>query len=99
MHPALYVDEIASLIVSYIPLWDSPKRDTHSLAALATTCKLLSMLSLDELWSFQVGLDNLIKCMPADLWDFMWEQKFHDLRVRTLVRLLYVWHTRGSSPS
>lgn len=86
MHPALHVAEIASLIVSYIPPWDS-----HSLAALARTCKSFSTLSLDELWSIQLGLGNLIQCMPADLWDFTKETNFSNqiVCVLTLKRQLY----------
>lgn len=30
---------------------------------------MLSGASLDLLWSAQLGLANLVKCMPSDLWE------------------------------
>ncbi|KAF9818788.1 hypothetical protein IEO21_02568 [Rhodonia placenta] len=39
-----------------------------ALYALATTCTDFRDPALDLLWRKQKGLGNLIKCMPADLW-------------------------------
>ncbi|KZT70422.1 hypothetical protein DAEQUDRAFT_810600 [Daedalea quercina L-15889] len=43
--------------------------DTSGLASLARTCRGFCSPALDVLWRSQSGLRNIIKCMPADLWE------------------------------
>ncbi|KAH9913111.1 uncharacterized protein B0H18DRAFT_1126579 [Fomitopsis serialis] len=48
---------------------------SKSLAALARTCRDFCSPALDKLWQHQPGLENIVKCMPADLWEM---QPTHD---------------------
>ncbi|EIW85670.1 hypothetical protein CONPUDRAFT_142143 [Coniophora puteana RWD-64-598 SS2] len=60
MHPALLVSEILCQILSALS-------DNKDLFAVSVTCHDLSEPSLDQLWSTQLSLVPLVKCLPRDL--------------------------------
>ncbi|KAH9932319.1 uncharacterized protein B0H18DRAFT_1115985 [Fomitopsis serialis] len=43
--------------------------DKFTVASLARTCRDFCSPALDVLWRSQVGLANIVKCMPPDLWE------------------------------
>lgn len=79
MHPCLQSPEIVQLVVGN--LWDGHEPDAYapivtpmihastrtSLARLARTCRAFQSHALDALWSRQVGIENLLRCMPGSL--------------------------------
>ncbi|KAI0729896.1 hypothetical protein C8Q72DRAFT_281688 [Fomitopsis betulina] len=77
MHHCLQCPEIVRLVVA--GLWDRHEPDVYapivtsitvhastctSLARLARTCRAFQSHALDALWSHQVGIENLLHCMP-----------------------------------
>lgn len=80
MHRCLQVYELAARIAeACVPYHKNAgsitdvsrgyKPKLGALCALARTCRTLQEPAFDVLWSFQFGLQNLIKCMPEDLWE------------------------------
>ncbi|KAK7044490.1 hypothetical protein R3P38DRAFT_2690112 [Favolaschia claudopus] len=61
MHRVLCIAEIVSSISQEIP--------HDSLPSFARVCKAFSDPALDVLWSKQTGLENLLRCMPAGMWN------------------------------
>lgn len=48
--------------------------------ALARTCRTLQGPALDVIWYYQFGLQNLVKCMPEDLWEISKRENPDDRR-------------------
>ncbi|KII86337.1 hypothetical protein PLICRDRAFT_286234 [Plicaturopsis crispa FD-325 SS-3] len=71
MHPCLETFDILFLICKLLREEDDRSIEgTHpTLACLARTCRAFSELALDLIWEKQLGVQNLIKCMPPDLWE------------------------------
>ncbi|KAJ6534387.1 hypothetical protein B0H19DRAFT_1272099 [Mycena capillaripes] len=72
MHRALCIPEIVELICAqYKPYALGPiKKDAfRALSVLGRTSKMFSDPALNELWSRQESMVQLLKCMPDDLWD------------------------------
>jgi hypothetical protein len=68
MHPALQIAEIVELIcIESVDPDDD--RDLNTLYALARTASTFTHSALNGLWKFQTTLINILKCLPADLWD------------------------------
>ncbi|KAJ7135140.1 hypothetical protein C8R46DRAFT_1139540 [Mycena filopes] len=71
MHRSLVIPEIVGAVFEYL----DPTRtedalvETQALAALARTCTGFHDIALDVLWRHQTEIHNLIRCMPADLWE------------------------------
>ncbi|KAF7369308.1 Carboxylic ester hydrolase [Mycena venus] len=84
MHHALQISEIMDLIVGELAL-PSPCIQGKALAALATTCTIFHDIALDALWRHQRNILNLIRCMPADLWETVEEIRYRSTN-RTLRR-------------
>ncbi|KAJ6566295.1 hypothetical protein B0H19DRAFT_1373939 [Mycena capillaripes] len=78
MHSGLGLLEIVEMVVEQVGLYDplplggnrkiffSPR---HNLAVLARTSKVFRNPALNVLWREQHTVFNLLKCMPADLWN------------------------------
>ncbi|KAF7290770.1 hypothetical protein MIND_01317900 [Mycena indigotica] len=62
MHSVLRITELVDLVLDHI---DRP-RDLYS---VARTCKAFKELSLDHLWRTQNTLDNIVQCLPPELWE------------------------------
>jgi hypothetical protein len=65
MHACLGIPEIIGIVVSGL----DAKLDGQELAALARTSTIFHEWALDELWKHQHTIENLMQCMPADLWN------------------------------
>ncbi|KAK7036158.1 hypothetical protein R3P38DRAFT_2616831 [Favolaschia claudopus] len=76
MHRCLLIVEIVQNVCQSI---DAESNST-SLATLARTCQIFHSLALDCLWASQNGLENVLTCMPPDLFESQAEDPFHDLR-------------------
>ncbi|KAJ7171386.1 hypothetical protein C8R46DRAFT_948444, partial [Mycena filopes] len=77
MHHALEIPEILDLVVAQLAL------DRHcDLAALALTCTDTHDVALDVLWREQDTVLNLLRCMPADLWETVFVGGIATLRAR-----------------
>ncbi|KAK7039638.1 hypothetical protein R3P38DRAFT_3181404 [Favolaschia claudopus] len=61
MHRVLRIAEIVSLI--------SQEIDFSSLPSFARVCKTFTDPALDVLWSEQEDLANILRCMPAGIWN------------------------------
>ncbi|KAJ7089912.1 hypothetical protein C8R44DRAFT_957724 [Mycena epipterygia] len=66
MHHCLEIPEVVHLVFSKLTPVGAGAKD---LAALARTCTTFHDIALDALWWYQYTIVNLIRCMPADLWD------------------------------
>lgn len=72
MHRGLQILELIELICAQVgtdgvhPLSKDESRD---LSVLARTSKAFLNPALNVLWRHQDTIVNLLKCMPADLWD------------------------------
>lgn len=66
MHHCLEIPEVVHLVFSKLTPIGAGAKD---LAALARTCTTFHDIALDALWWYQYSIVNLIRCMPADLWD------------------------------
>lgn len=66
MHPCLETFDILFLIRKLLREEDDRSIEgTHpTLACLARTCRAFFELALDLIWEKQLGVQNLIKCMP-----------------------------------
>ncbi|EIW79801.1 hypothetical protein CONPUDRAFT_144949 [Coniophora puteana RWD-64-598 SS2] len=64
MHPCLCVPELITTICSAL----NTSRDSRTLVALATTCKLFAEPALDKLYSQPRSFAHLFWCLPQDLW-------------------------------
>ncbi|KAJ7141729.1 hypothetical protein C8R43DRAFT_587340 [Mycena crocata] len=73
MHHSLQVPEIIDLILSQLPSrLVGPEQSAArfaALAALARTCTTFYDPALNRLWETQSSLDNLLRCMPSDLFE------------------------------
>ena len=82
MHRCLLVDEVSHRIAeACAPDYKNPvvyrseppheKPQLRTLYALAQTCRALLDPALDVLWWYQIGVGDLVKCMPEDVqvWD------------------------------
>ncbi|KAJ7171340.1 hypothetical protein C8R46DRAFT_948407 [Mycena filopes] len=71
MHRTLLIPEIVGAVFEYLDPTRTEDSDvqTQELAALARTCTDFHDIALDALWRCQDGILNLIRCMPADLWE------------------------------
>ncbi|KAJ6566445.1 hypothetical protein B0H19DRAFT_1257661 [Mycena capillaripes] len=78
MHPALEILEIVEMIVEQVgshdalpPLgiWKRKFSARHNLSVLARTSKVFLNPALNAPWRDQNTIANLLKCMPADVWD------------------------------
>ncbi|CCM04262.1 uncharacterized protein FIBRA_06431 [Fibroporia radiculosa] len=69
MHHALLTPDIIVLIVAQFLPTEGQFTDYCSLAALARTSHAFHEAALNALWHTQIGIVNLIKCMPLDLWE------------------------------
>lgn len=63
MHPCLAIPEIVLKIVEDINC-EEVKQHQQTLAALARTCTAFHEAALDKLWSQQIGIANLMRCLP-----------------------------------
>ena len=89
MHPCLRVLEILTNIFESRECY-SPYNLILKPYSLALVCKTFSGPALDLLWRRQVGIRQLLKCCPADLWDESDEVPMKFLRVSGLVPHLEV---------
>lgn len=96
MHQALQIVEIRQMIVESMA--NEPELERNpALYALATTCTDFRDPALDLLWRKQKGLGNLIKCMPADLWQlhkcYVWNNAspYHRAEYDRLVSKAFTW--------
>ncbi|EIW79851.1 hypothetical protein CONPUDRAFT_144981 [Coniophora puteana RWD-64-598 SS2] len=64
MHSCFQVPELISMICSFL----SGPKDSATLVALASTCKILRDPALDALWHDLRSLAHLVMCLPEDLW-------------------------------
>ncbi|KAJ6616339.1 hypothetical protein B0H10DRAFT_2037589 [Mycena sp. CBHHK59/15] len=74
MHHALNIQEIVDLICHHTYRTfraGTVSIDGKSVVSLARTCRVLQSPALDILWGFQETIVNLLKCMPADLWELV----------------------------
>ncbi|KAF9462559.1 hypothetical protein BDZ94DRAFT_1194474 [Collybia nuda] len=63
------IPELVNLICNNVDAdLDKPRRNA-TLSKLARTSRVFNEFALDYLWSSVRGIDRLIKCMPADLWE------------------------------
>ena len=69
MHRCLHVFDIVSIITDFVFALGDSTHDWRSVAALARTCKTFYEPALNTLWRTQIGIEYLIKCMPADAWE------------------------------
>ncbi|KAJ7647953.1 hypothetical protein FB45DRAFT_823087 [Roridomyces roridus] len=71
MHPALAVTELVELVCEKLhePKIDELAGNEGTLASLAVTCRAFREPALDTLWRIQLGIDNIIKCLPSHLWE------------------------------
>ncbi|KAJ7171374.1 hypothetical protein C8R46DRAFT_1349375 [Mycena filopes] len=69
MHRTLLIPEIVGAVFEYLDPTRTEDVQTQELAALARTCTDFQDIALDALWRYQDGILNLIRCMPADLWE------------------------------
>ncbi|KAJ7761826.1 hypothetical protein B0H16DRAFT_540167 [Mycena metata] len=76
MHRGLQIPEIVDLVVLQLG------EHARELAALALTCTDLHDIALDALWRNQDTVLNLIRCMPADLWETVFVDGVATLRAR-----------------
>jgi hypothetical protein len=65
MHPALRIAEIVGLICDSF----DPDYEPKTLLALARTATFFTHSVLNGLWESQATLINVLRCLPADLWD------------------------------
>lgn len=79
MHPCLETTDLVLLIFDFLyedekPSEiedlndDPPPYRPSSTAALALTCHAFCDHALARVWHTQYNLVNLVKCMPADIW-------------------------------
>jgi hypothetical protein len=68
MHPALEVAEIVELICNSVDP-DDGESCQETLSALARTATTFTHSALNGLWKEQTNLINVLRCLPADLWD------------------------------
>lgn len=69
MHPTLHIPELVGAVFRNLdPSWTEDAQ-LQDLAVLARTCTGFHDIALDALWRHQYGILNLIRCMPADLWE------------------------------
>lgn len=87
MHHCLYVPELASRIAEacapyYRDVCTEATRmpELGTVYALARTCRTLQGPALDVIWYYQFGLQNLVKCMPEDLWEISKRENPDDRR-------------------
>lgn len=64
MHHCLSLPEIILEIVENVSDFGEINPSRQTLAALARTCTAFQEAALDELWRFQSGFLNLMKCLP-----------------------------------
>jgi hypothetical protein len=83
MHPALHLVEVVSAIVGH--LRPAPWQDSHTLAALARSCRVLSDPALDALWA-EPPIWHLARQMSNDVWVIVRTSEPPDL-CYTLVRV------------
>lgn len=70
MHRSLRIPEVVGMICSQLkPISWRSTAGKADLAVLARTSTVFHDAALDVLWSHQETLMNLIRCMPADLWE------------------------------
>ncbi|KAH9830076.1 uncharacterized protein C8Q71DRAFT_817771 [Rhodofomes roseus] len=62
--------------------------DKYTAASLARTCRDFCSPALDVLWRSQLGLVNIIKCMPADLWEIQGSFTNHTRLTLTIRRAM-----------
>ncbi|KAJ6580564.1 hypothetical protein DFH09DRAFT_295115 [Mycena vulgaris] len=67
MHRSLRIPEVVGMICAHLD--PMPGVESGALAALARTSMIFHDTALDALWRHQDTILNLIKCMPADLWE------------------------------
>ncbi|KAJ7504688.1 hypothetical protein B0H11DRAFT_2273266 [Mycena galericulata] len=68
MHRTLKIPELVDIIISELGP-ETSRTSARALAALACTCTTFHEQALDALWKSQNTAMNLLRCMPADLWD------------------------------
>ncbi|KAJ7218206.1 hypothetical protein C8J57DRAFT_1395394 [Mycena rebaudengoi] len=66
MHRCLHILEIVEMICSE---FEQPPRNVHPLASFARVCKDFEGPALDVLWKNQTTVMNVVRCLPADLFD------------------------------
>ena len=78
MHACLYVEDILNLIFDHFVVLNSIGAilgdHVATLHALALCCKAFVDPALDHLWRIQWGIENLIRVLPADLWEIVKEK-------------------------
>ncbi|KAJ6486297.1 hypothetical protein DFH09DRAFT_1291589 [Mycena vulgaris] len=91
MHRGLSVPEVVQLICAQFatgalnPLSDAAE---HDLSVLARTSRTFLNPALNVLWSHQNTILNLLRCMPADVWDVTKEKiEAYGATVTTHIRL------------
>ncbi|KAK7044488.1 hypothetical protein R3P38DRAFT_3176739 [Favolaschia claudopus] len=65
MHQCLQVVEIVSLVCEEI--------EKRSLPSFARVCKAFNDPALDVLWRHQDSLGNILRCMPAGIWEELYD--------------------------
>ncbi|KAJ7457447.1 hypothetical protein FB451DRAFT_1142682 [Mycena latifolia] len=69
MHRCLGILEIIELICEHLEGAYLTQDGRKACAALARTCKDFHGPALDVLWRIQYTLENIIKCLPSNLWE------------------------------
>ncbi|KAJ7729764.1 hypothetical protein B0H16DRAFT_1893780 [Mycena metata] len=69
MHRSLRIPEVIGMICSQLKPVSWIRGGESDLAVLARTSTVFHDAALDVLWGRQETLMNLIRCMPADLWE------------------------------
>ena len=71
MHQCLQIREILASICSKVSCQTILTTTSHTtLLSLAATCCTFKETALDELWRIQTSLIPLVKCFPADSWEY-----------------------------
>ncbi|KAL0954056.1 hypothetical protein HGRIS_005208 [Hohenbuehelia grisea] len=84
MHRCFFTAEISTMICAHLKYMESHA----SLAALAVTCKSLEGPALDALWYYQLGLVNLIQCLPEGVLS----EKYSRVPFASAEHLELQWH-------
>ncbi|KAJ6514431.1 hypothetical protein C8R47DRAFT_1064180 [Mycena vitilis] len=67
MHRALEIPDVVHMVCGYLPA--DLSGSSRTLAALASTCKVLRDPALGALWRTQTSIIPLLSCMPEDLFN------------------------------